>query len=307
MNWSLLSTIVFGCFGIAGVVLMIRASRKKRPVWDYFVREIIGLGSDAPPEVKVSFNDREIKELYRAVIVFFNNGNQAIRREDVVKSVVVDFGDGQILKDPVLLAISREENDFSVNRVEDNRLELGFEYLGHRDGACIEVLHSGGKLPAIGGTIIDTPIKRVRGFAEEMKSPSVVGAVMMGIGFVFVAVYAGIMLSYLLSHMTEPIESWRIGLTGVAIAMVCTFGVALLVDVHRILRIRMFPSWSRDISIRIVEAKLTRIGEPIVAYCVKCRSKREMVDITPARTHGGRSAFRGRCIVCGTKMLRIGR
>ena len=42
------------------------------------------------------------------------------------------------------------------------------------------------------------------------------------------------------------------------------------------------------------------------AYCVKCKTKREMVDPTPVYTESGTPGARGQCPVCGTNMFRMG-
>ncbi len=42
------------------------------------------------------------------------------------------------------------------------------------------------------------------------------------------------------------------------------------------------------------------------AYCVKCKTKREMVDPTPVYTESGTPGTRGKCPVCGTNMFRMG-
>ncbi len=42
------------------------------------------------------------------------------------------------------------------------------------------------------------------------------------------------------------------------------------------------------------------------AYCVKCKTKREIADPTPVFLSNGRAATRGKCPVCGTGMFRIG-
>jgi hypothetical protein len=42
------------------------------------------------------------------------------------------------------------------------------------------------------------------------------------------------------------------------------------------------------------------------AYCVKCKTKREMLDATQIQMKNGRPATEGKCPVCGTKMFKIG-
>lgn len=44
----------------------------------------------------------------------------------------------------------------------------------------------------------------------------------------------------------------------------------------------------------------------VVAYCVKCKEKREMLDPREVTMKNGRLAVRGTCAVCGTSLHRIG-
>lgn len=43
------------------------------------------------------------------------------------------------------------------------------------------------------------------------------------------------------------------------------------------------------------------------AYCVKCRSKKEMRNAESITMKNGRPATRGICPDCGTKMFKIGK
>ncbi|MBP6979430.1 hypothetical protein KBB41_00095 [Candidatus Curtissbacteria bacterium] len=42
------------------------------------------------------------------------------------------------------------------------------------------------------------------------------------------------------------------------------------------------------------------------AYCVKCRTKREMKDPVPVTMKNGKPATKGNCPVCGCGMYKIG-
>lgn len=44
----------------------------------------------------------------------------------------------------------------------------------------------------------------------------------------------------------------------------------------------------------------------VVAYCVKCKAKKEMVDPQEGVTKNGRVITKGTCPDCGTKMSLIG-
>jgi uncharacterized protein DUF5679 len=43
----------------------------------------------------------------------------------------------------------------------------------------------------------------------------------------------------------------------------------------------------------------------VEAYCVKCRTKREMKNPTEVTMKNGRPAMEGVCPVCGTKLFRM--
>lgn len=46
--------------------------------------------------------------------------------------------------------------------------------------------------------------------------------------------------------------------------------------------------------------------ESLQAYCVKCKTKREMVDTQPTYTKAGTPATTGKCAMCGTTLYRMG-
>ena len=56
----------------------------------------------------------------------------------------------------------------------------------------------------------------------------------------------------------------------------------------------------------IKTALKTKGGKFMEAYCMKCRTKREMKDPKSIIMKDGKPATQGTCPVCGTKMFRIG-
>ena len=48
-------------------------------------------------------------------------------------------------------------------------------------------------------------------------------------------------------------------------------------------------------------------GKQMQAYCMKCRTKREMKDAKAITMKNGKPATQGVCPTCGTKMFRIGK
>ena len=60
-------------------------------------------------------------------------------------------------------------------------------------------------------------------------------------------------------------------------------------------------------SCRIASTPLYVWREPLEAYCVKCRSKRQMSNPQAITMKNGRPATHGVCPICSTKMFRIGK
>ncbi len=48
-------------------------------------------------------------------------------------------------------------------------------------------------------------------------------------------------------------------------------------------------------------------GQPVEAYCMKCKMKRVMQDVQEVIMKNGRPALQGACAVCGTRLYRIGK
>lgn len=52
-------------------------------------------------------------------------------------------------------------------------------------------------------------------------------------------------------------------------------------------------------------AESTQNPSTDIAYCVKCKDKREMKDAHQITMKNGKPAMQGICVVCGTKLTRI--
>ena len=48
------------------------------------------------------------------------------------------------------------------------------------------------------------------------------------------------------------------------------------------------------------------MSEPLQAYCVKCKTKREIINAEAVYTKTGTPGTRGKCAVCGTTLFRMG-
>jgi hypothetical protein len=178
MDWRFLVTIIItGALGIITIVLALKLAKKRQPVWAYKTTKIIGLGSNAPPELKLTFNEQSVSDVYRTRVILFNKGNEPIVKGNVTESVAIHFKGADILRQPTILANSRKGIELSAKQVVkdgDNAIEVSFKYLDHNDGAVIEVLHTTSQGIKVSGNIIGTSkIRYIGEFVPTIDQPFV--------------------------------------------------------------------------------------------------------------------------------------
>jgi len=159
MNWTLLGLILTIVFFISTIVLSRRLAKKQKPAWAHNTAKVIGLGSDAPPELKMSFAGIPITNVYRTIFIFLNKGNETIPQANVTETIAVHFKGAQILREPTILATSRQANKVSVGQSTkdgDSVVTLEFLYLYHDDGVVVEVLHTESQHIRCSGNIMGT-------------------------------------------------------------------------------------------------------------------------------------------------------
>ncbi len=67
--------------------------------------------------------------------------------------------------------------------------------------------------------------------------------------------------------------------------------------------IATISAWNEEGKTDVIKSK---VSTSIEAYCVKCKQKRRMLNVTEVTLKNGRKALRGTCEVCGTNLFRMG-
>lgn len=299
MSWELVLAIIgitgTVAFGIIAIVLTRKYARKKKPVWARETLRIIGLGSNAPRELKLSFNDKPITDAYQTTLVFFNRGNEAIRPGDVIKNVTMLFRGAEILREPTVRSWSKKEIEFSAKQVigdGQNAIELGFLYLGHNDGAVIEVIHTKANSIDPLGDIVDTPILETKEYIPSQKRPQILAPLITWI----------LIIGYFISMPIRILLGVGLSDNDLAASLLAVFigGVILSPNVREHIRYRQFPKWSRSFWFS------TEAIEGLEGYCVRCRAKVVMKNPENIVMANGKPAIAGVCPNCNTKVFKIG-
>ncbi len=261
MDWRFLVTIIITvALGIATIILALKLVKKRQPVWAYKTTKIIGLGSDAPPdlkhqylllailfplpELKLTFNEQPVSDVYRTRFILFNKGIEAILKDNVTESIAIHFKGANILRQPTILAKSRKGIGLSAKQVvkdRDNAIEISFQYLDHNDGAVIEVLHtttSQDIKPS--GNIIGT--SEIRYIGEFIPTPNRLLRVTIARA-VMVAVMVSI-FSWVFLKVPNDLPLGTVGGNIFYIVGLAFLLFMLVPEVAPFVRSRKFPRWS---------------------------------------------------------------
>jgi len=142
MDKRLALEIIFGTIGIIAIVLTIKWRNKKEYTWAYKTEKLIGLGTDAPSELKLSFNGKEIPEIYRTSLIFFNRGNVTIKQDEVTDPIRISFKESELLQINQPPKVNKIQTRVKVISNGTNGFQIEFLYLDHNDGVVIEILHT---------------------------------------------------------------------------------------------------------------------------------------------------------------------
>lgn len=243
MDWGFISVILAPIFFVAMVVFAIKLTRKKEPVWAYKTAEIIGLGTDAPPELEMTFDGEPVNDVYRTTFIFFNKGNETVRNTDVTEKVAIHFKEARVLREPTVLATSKEANKFSIRlavKDVDIAVELDFSYLDHNDGAVVEVLHTKSQGITHSGNIIGT--NRI-GYIGKFLPPESNRPIIRLAG-VFIPLGLSLALIALAlfkwKFETTPYRIWIVGVFGGCLGVFAASAVRIPRTIHSM----KFPVWS---------------------------------------------------------------
>jgi len=242
MDWRLILEIALGIVAVVSLIVTIRLARRKKPVWAYITKQIIGIGSDAPPELKLTFNDKIVSNVYKTELILFNSGNEAIRKGDVPNKICVRFIGAEILREPVIEIKSKEEIRLSASRVvrdEDNAVELAFSYLDHNDGAVIEILHTACNKIACEGNIIGAGKPRYIGTFDRIRPKhSLIRLLLLALPAL---VTGAIAAEFYFTRRSAPEETGLLWLLIIIFISPYLFNVPTLIRFYGHLK---FPRWS---------------------------------------------------------------
>lgn len=122
--------------------------RNKKPIYYYRTEEIISMTDKLADDILIHFQEHKVTQVSITRVGLVNIGKNPIDQTDI-KNVDHELrmtfdNDIHILREPKIIKKSREGIDFQAV-VRDREVLLSFKLLDYRDGAVVEVVHTGNK------------------------------------------------------------------------------------------------------------------------------------------------------------------
>ena len=254
--WTVASIVLVIVLFIVSTILVLKLAKRKKPVWAYKSKKVIGLGTNPPRELKLTFGGNPVNDVYQTSFILFNDGNEAIRKDDVTEKVTLHFKGAKILRQPIIERKSSEAIKLSARHVlkdAEDCVELDFLYLDHKDGAVVEVMHTRSEEITCTANIIGA--KKVTNYGEFEQSRQRFLGVWISLSLLppiaFVAYFVIAFLGYTGPGWKEYLEEHRfLYFPFVIFGALAGFSYGVLVNyVPQYLRSRKFPDWSRKIPV----------------------------------------------------------
>jgi hypothetical protein len=155
--------------GVIGIILSVylyqKALEKKEPRCFYRTyREIEKLSSSGDSNIQILYKSKDVDRVFTSYLWLWNKGKKAINQSDIppqsnISIVLNDKEHHSRILDYRILKASRDEINFRVTSVNDNKFSFAFDFLDYNDGAVIEIQHTGSYDTEIGteGIILGAP------------------------------------------------------------------------------------------------------------------------------------------------------
>lgn len=199
-----------------------------------------------PQKIKIFFDDKVVERLTSTQIWIWNNGNETIEGTKIVVDDPIRYifdNETKILSVKIITK-TREVNKVKITSFVDNEIRLDFDFLDPKDGAKIEILHTGKKQnPKMAGTIKGMP-KGIKFYSSLQKEKHKIEG-------------------NSLANLSKINSSWVILLIGIIMVIIGVLPDFLIVPVYDILNSKVPPK-IQDFRLLFIISGLAYIFLPLI-------------------------------------------
>lgn len=244
--WPPISIIISSIsvsIGLVGLILYFRGKKGKRPSWAYETHGIVARDSTTRNSIQILYEGKPVDQISGTRVLFWNAGRDPIRQEDIAKPFSLRLARGTRILRHQVLQVSREEIAFqTIYQEDEGRVVFDFLFLGHADGAYLEIIHAGP--PQLDIEVNGALIEHSKGARFVGKMPrAFTGPRWLSPVFWFLLVLDLIGACYIGYQSGSPNEM-DVGVAAVAFALGLVPILLLMTLLSTIYeRIRKFPAW----------------------------------------------------------------
>ncbi len=157
--------LIIGTLSIAATIYFaVRYAERKEPHVHALTVQKVGISPDAPQDIQIHYRGTKVDRISSTTLWFWNAGKKPIRETDIIASqpLVVHLTDpsGALeILDVNVRKVSRPAINFSAHKTAPSTIQLTFDFLDQRDGACVEIQHTGPRQTGttVSGVILGAP------------------------------------------------------------------------------------------------------------------------------------------------------
>lgn len=143
--WLILSVCtVFSVF--YGIYAGVKSKEKKEISYRINTYEIVRAGENIIPQFQMLYGEHPIRNLTVSRLVIWNSGNKLLNHSDVVEEKplsITSSDNGAEILDASIIKRSEESNKFVISKKGNHCVEIKFDYMDKKDGAIVQILHTG--------------------------------------------------------------------------------------------------------------------------------------------------------------------
>lgn len=137
-------SLVLAGFGVVAslaiaYIFHVISQRDAKPLYTVSGNVVVAPRSE---RVRVTFDDRPVHRVNRSLVYIWNDGRSPVRSEDVRQPITIALASEGSILEARILSTTRQEVEARCRTESRDEVVLTFSHLDHRDGVCIEVVHT---------------------------------------------------------------------------------------------------------------------------------------------------------------------
>ena len=139
--WEIFALIVTTVIGIVGILITIKLTRRKKPMWYFRMNRLFQKGISEIDGLNITYKNQAVINLASVYFAFWNDGKDTIKTGDIAEPLRITTLSTRPIYDAQVVFSTKQSNSFEVSLTPDKAsAEFNFRYLDHRQGAVIQVL-----------------------------------------------------------------------------------------------------------------------------------------------------------------------